>query len=112
MGFYLDQNGNYYEGDKADWRDTEVTQRPDYRYIWNKEWVLNDELIAEENKTEALKKLENIDKESVRSIREYLTGDTATKTKALEYLTIHETKAQEERAKMGLSIDASVVEKS
>jgi hypothetical protein len=39
-------------------------------------------------------------------------GSSETKVKATEYLSICEDYAIQERAKMGLSIDASVVEKS
>jgi len=27
--------GSYYEGDKADWHDAVVPQRPAYGYVWN-----------------------------------------------------------------------------
>ena len=34
MGFYIDNNNNYYEGDKAEFSDAEVLQRPDCNYKW------------------------------------------------------------------------------
>lgn len=40
MGFYIDQNGGYYEGDKAHWQDQEVPQRPSANHTWNgSAWV-------------------------------------------------------------------------
>ena len=40
MGFYIDQNGGYYEGDKANWQDQDVSQRPDANHTWNgSAWV-------------------------------------------------------------------------
>lgn len=42
MGYYIDQQGNYYEGDKADYRDTSVPQRPSPFYDWvGNQWVTN-----------------------------------------------------------------------
>ncbi len=35
MGFYIDTSNNYYEGDKAEFSDAEVLQRPDYNHAWN-----------------------------------------------------------------------------
>lgn len=34
MGFYIDQNGNYYEGDRQG-ADLEVPQRPNANHAWN-----------------------------------------------------------------------------
>lgn len=34
-GYYIDGSGNYYEGDKLDAGDTEVTRRPADYYDWN-----------------------------------------------------------------------------
>jgi hypothetical protein len=40
MKFYLNQTGNYYRGDKADPRDTEVPERPSIMHTWDGEqWV-------------------------------------------------------------------------
>lgn len=40
MGFYIDQDGGYYEGDKAHWQDQEVPQRPSANHTWNgSAWV-------------------------------------------------------------------------
>lgn len=40
MGFYIDQNGGYYEGDKAHWQDQDVPQRPSANHTWNgSAWV-------------------------------------------------------------------------
>ncbi len=42
MGFYINQTGNYYEGDKADSRDTEVTKRPtQYHVLSGETWELD-----------------------------------------------------------------------
>lgn len=41
-GYYLDFNGEYYEGDKADHRHIEVPQRPSPLHEWDGDgWVLN-----------------------------------------------------------------------
>ena len=51
MGFYIGQQGNYYEGDKADHIDIEVPQRPSYLYKWvDGEWVIDAEKQAAETK--------------------------------------------------------------
>lgn len=40
MGFYIDQNGVYYDGDKANPQDQEVPQRPDTNHTWDgNAWV-------------------------------------------------------------------------
>ncbi len=42
MGFYIDQSGRYYEGDKASDADSLVPQRPSYIHDWNgATWVVN-----------------------------------------------------------------------
>ncbi len=39
MGF-IDQSGRYYEGDKSNWQDEEVPQRPSANHTWNgSSWV-------------------------------------------------------------------------
>ena len=111
MGFYIGEIG-YYEGDKADWRDKVVPQRPDNTYIWKDKWVVDETLIKKLNDEESKKKLIDNDLASIRAIREYIVGSSETKVKATEYLSICEDYAKQERIKMGLSIDASVVEKS
>lgn len=40
MNCYIDQNGGYYEGDKAHWQDQDVPQRPSANHTWNgSAWV-------------------------------------------------------------------------
>lgn len=40
MGYYIDETGAYYEGDKASPEDIDVLQRPDAGHAWvNGEWV-------------------------------------------------------------------------
>lgn len=42
MGYFIDTNGNYCEGDKASHLDIEVPQRPSPNHIWNGTvWVLS-----------------------------------------------------------------------
>ena len=96
--FYVDSEDNYYEGKRRSDEDMEVIRKPgkDFIYrdgVWLQTLLIND--IA-----------------SIRAIREYIVGNSEEKTKATEYLSICEDYAKQERAKMGLSIDASVVEKS
>lgn len=54
MGFYLDSQGNYYEGDKADIGHQGVPQRPSVEHKWEGKWVPDQEKIyirvAEENR--------------------------------------------------------------
>lgn len=41
MGYYIDKNGNYYEGDRQG-EDQEVPQRPSPYHIWrDDEWIDN-----------------------------------------------------------------------
>ena len=47
-----------------------------------------------------LMNLEQIDKQAIRAIREYITGDDEAKAAAMAYLNIHETNAKAERAKL------------
>lgn len=40
MGYYIDQNGQYYEGDKASFGDQDVPKRLSANYTWGgSEWV-------------------------------------------------------------------------
>ena len=42
MGFFVKQDGSYYEGDKVDIDDVSVIRRPDFTYDWNgSTWVQN-----------------------------------------------------------------------
>lgn len=56
MGFYLDNQGNYYEGDKADMGHQSVPQRPSPDYKWDGKWVLDDAVIKarQEEETKAM----------------------------------------------------------
>jgi hypothetical protein len=49
--YYIDSLGNYYEGDKADHRDREVTKRPDHTYLWTGDkWEIDPEIIRGNHK--------------------------------------------------------------
>jgi hypothetical protein len=49
MGFFINKNGAYYEGDKASQVDTEVTQRPSPLHNWTGiDWVID--AVAEKTK--------------------------------------------------------------
>lgn len=41
MGYYIDRNGSYYEGDQIDIDDVEVPQRLSSIYIWSDGWVID-----------------------------------------------------------------------
>lgn len=111
MGF-IDQQGRYYEGDRTDWRDTEVPQRPDHTYKWDgKEWVVDDVIVKAIEVEEAKAKLTEIDLKSIRAIREYITGDVKTKETAIIFLSERETEAQIERGKIVPIATAEVIEK-
>lgn len=43
MGFYVESNNNYYEGDKQFSTDLDVPRRPDSDYVWNGTWVLDED---------------------------------------------------------------------
>ena len=59
MGFYVNKELGYYEGDKIDWRDIEVPRRPDYLHKWDgKTWVLDDERVKEEEQRLVEQKIE------------------------------------------------------
>lgn len=41
MGYYIDQNGDYYEGDRVHWRDRDVPRRPSPNHAFDGvAWVL------------------------------------------------------------------------
>jgi hypothetical protein len=45
MAYYVDEVGNYYEGDKLSVIHTEVPERPSSIYVWNgSEWILDIEI--------------------------------------------------------------------
>lgn len=97
MGFYLDNQGNYYEGDKADMGHQSVPQRPDSKYKFvDKEWVL-DQAVVDQEELEATKaKLAEIDLKSIRSIREWV----AAQPTAPQYVKDFEAEAVTERTKL------------
>ena len=42
MSYFIDQNGSYYEGDKASLGDKEVMQRPSFQHKWTgSDWVVD-----------------------------------------------------------------------
>lgn len=46
MGFYIDQNGSYYEGDKAHWQDQDVPPRPSNQHTWDGiSWVIDPQKV-------------------------------------------------------------------
>lgn len=50
MGYYVDQNGNYYEGDKADHRHIDVSKKPSPFHVYNmetKRWAKDTDLESE-----------------------------------------------------------------
>ena len=97
MGFYLDNAGNYYEGDKADIGHQAVPQRPSYRHKFvNNEWVLDQVVVDEETRLETLKKLDEIDLKSIRSMREWI----AAQPSAPQFIKDHEAEAIAERTKL------------
>lgn len=45
MGYYIGPNDYYYEGDKINWNDIEVTQRPSRFHKWDgDEWI--EDIVA------------------------------------------------------------------
>lgn len=47
-GYFVSKDGHYYEGDKADPQDADVTQRPDARHVWNgAAWVAAPPVVPE-----------------------------------------------------------------
>ena len=65
MGYYIGQNGIYYEGDKADWRDKEVPRRPDYLHRWDgKAWVIDEAKVKSQESAELENKIE-VEKQSI-----------------------------------------------
>lgn len=51
--YFINQRGEYYEGDKADYRDLDVPKRPDYIYKWTgTEWIIDPDIINAQSATE------------------------------------------------------------
>lgn len=74
MGYYIGEIG-YYEGDKVDWRDTEVPQRPSADYMWDgKTWVIDEGVVKAREAENAKAKLAEIDLKSIRGIREWIVS--------------------------------------
>lgn len=49
MGGFIDLNGNYYEGEKFNFEDIEVSSRPTEYHKYNtklKQWVVDEDAIA------------------------------------------------------------------
>lgn len=97
MGFYLDNQGSYYEGDRADIGHQGVPQRPsaDYKLV-DGEWVLDDAVIKARQEEEIKAKLAEIDLKSIRSIREWV----AAQANAPQYVKDFEAEAVAERVKL------------
>jgi hypothetical protein len=94
---WLDSQGNYYEGDRANLADRGVPQRPSPNHIWvDGAWVEDAQKLAEIASDEAKKKLAEIDLASIRSIREYI----AAKPDAPQYVKDYEIQAVAEREKL------------
>jgi hypothetical protein len=55
MGFYIDNKGDYYQGDKAYYTDRAVPERPSGIHTWNgTEWVIDEVKKIEAEKQKAL----------------------------------------------------------
>lgn len=94
---WLDSQGNYYEGDRANLSDLGVPERPSSLHIFvDGEWVEGPAKVAEIQAEEAKKKLAEIDLASIRSLREYV----ATKEDAPQFIKEYEQQAMEELVKM------------
>lgn len=53
MGYFVDNQGNYYEGDRANLSDKSVSQRPSKNHNFiNNEWVLDEDKDSEEKENE------------------------------------------------------------
>lgn len=96
VGYYIGEIG-YYEGDKIDYRDTEVPQRPSADYKWDgKTWVIDEGVVKAREAENAKAKLAEIDLKSIRGIREWIASQPTAPKIVKEY----ETEAIEERAKL------------
>ena len=97
MGFYLDNAGNYYEGDRADIGHRAVPQRPsDKHKFTDGEWLLDETLVSAETTEKAKAELADIDLKSIRSIREWLV----TQPTAPQFIKDYEAQAKVARAKI------------
>lgn len=112
MGHYINLELGYYEGDKIDYRDTEVPQRPDAYHKWDgKAWVEDVDAVKAKEVEDAKAKLVEIDLKSIRALREYITGDIKTKETAMILLVEREIEAQTERIKLAPDIpEITIVE--
>lgn len=97
MGFYLDSQGNYYEGDRSSLADSPVPQRPSYRHKFtNGEWLEDVVVLKVEEAEKAKATLAELDMKSIRSIREWLV----TQKEAPEIIKQLESDAIKEREKI------------
>lgn len=75
MGYYIDPQGNYYEGDRISALDIEVSQRPDPTYDWNNNiWVKNTNKDKEANNKLILDQILVLESKQNRYIREIALG--------------------------------------
>jgi hypothetical protein len=103
---WLDSQGNYYEGDRANLSDRGVLTRPSAIHIFvDGEWVEDAVQVAAIAAEAAKKKLAEIDLSSIRSIREYI----AAKPDAPQYIKDYELQAISERDKLVL-VEAPIEE--
>lgn len=120
MGYYIDAQGNYYTGDRANLSDISVPPKPSGLVKWSdNNWVDDTEAIAKQSEAEALANLAAIDTKSIRSAREFLIQidsnyadlDTATTIAGVKaalkkmlavssYTKEYEEKAKQEREKL------------
>lgn len=94
---WLDSQGNYYEGDRANLSDRGVPTRLSTIHIFvDGEWIEDAVQVAAIAAEAARKKLAEIDLSSIRSIREYI----AAKPDAPQYIKDYELQAISERDKV------------
>lgn len=61
MGFYIDNQGNYYEGDKTEYSHLDVPQRPSIEHIWeNDMWVIDEAAKRTATKKQAIDAIQAI----------------------------------------------------
>lgn len=49
--YYIDQQGNYYGGDRQNQNDIEVSERPSQYHVWDgSQWVIDTNMETEGNK--------------------------------------------------------------
>lgn len=92
MGYYINQNGGYYEGDRQG-EDQEVPQRPDSLYIWNGSgWIIDQKKLSAN--IAAVKDAARVVRERIFAALAGLQAEALSTGDSTTALAIHTAQAQ------------------